>query len=72
MLWLGWSGFRKDVHWIAPTLSGLLRYRTPECLVKWNTADRWNSGFGIMAIFLQALNYLIDAYLMVWHSQFVS
>jgi DHA1 family multidrug resistance protein-like MFS transporter len=47
LFWLGWSGYRKDVHWIVPTLSGLL------------------SGFGLMAIFLQSLNYLVDAYLMV-------
>lgn len=47
LLWLGWSGYREEVHWIAPTLSGLL------------------SGSGIMFIFLQSLNYLVDAYLMV-------
>lgn len=23
MFWFGWSGYRSDVHWIAPTLSGL-------------------------------------------------
>lgn len=42
-----WSGNYPSVHWIVPTLSGLL------------------TGAGIMTIFLQALNYLIDAYLMV-------
>jgi len=46
IFWFGWSGYRADIHWIAPTLSGLF------------------TGFGIMAIFLQCLNYLIDAYLM--------
>ncbi|TKA69374.1 hypothetical protein B0A55_06161 [Friedmanniomyces simplex] len=46
ILWFGWSGYRADIHWIAPTLSGLF------------------TGFGIMSIFLQCLNYLIDAYLM--------
>jgi DHA1 family multidrug resistance protein-like MFS transporter len=46
LFWLGWAGYTGKVHWIVPTLSGLL------------------SGFGIMAIFLQALNYLVDAYLM--------
>ncbi|KAK1074593.1 hypothetical protein LTR74_000836 [Friedmanniomyces endolithicus] len=46
VLWFGWSGYRKDIHWIVPTLSGLF------------------TGFGIMSIFLQCLNYLIDAYLM--------
>jgi DHA1 family multidrug resistance protein-like MFS transporter len=47
LFWLGWSGYTGKVHWIVPTLSGLL------------------SGFGLMAIFLQSLNYLVDAYLMV-------
>jgi DHA1 family multidrug resistance protein-like MFS transporter len=47
LFWLGWSGYRPEVHWIVPTLSGLL------------------SGAGIMFIFLQSLNYLVDAYLMV-------
>ena len=47
LFWFGWSGYRADVHWIVPTLSGLL------------------SGFGLMSIFLQALNYLVDAYLML-------
>ena len=47
LFWLGWSGYRAEVHWIVPTLSGLL------------------SGAGIMFIFLQSLNYLVDAYLMV-------
>jgi MFS transporter, DHA1 family, multidrug resistance protein len=23
LLWFGWSGYRRDIHWIAPTLSGL-------------------------------------------------
>jgi DHA1 family multidrug resistance protein-like MFS transporter len=46
LFWFGWSGYRRDIHWIVPTLSGLL------------------SGFGLLSIFLQSLNYLIDAYLM--------
>jgi len=46
LFWFGWSGYRADVHWIVPTLSGLC------------------SGFGLMSIFLQSLNYLVDAYLM--------
>jgi MFS transporter, DHA1 family, multidrug resistance protein len=46
IFWFGWSGYRPEVHWIVPALSGLL------------------TGFGLMAIFLQALNYLVDAYLM--------
>lgn len=24
LFWLGWSGYRHDIHWIVPTLSGLL------------------------------------------------
>ncbi|KAK4150183.1 major facilitator superfamily domain-containing protein [Chaetomidium leptoderma] len=46
LFWFGWSGYRQDIHWIVPTLSGLL------------------TGFGLASIFLQALNYLVDAYLM--------
>ncbi|KAK4190180.1 major facilitator superfamily domain-containing protein [Podospora australis] len=46
LFWFGWSGYRKDVHWIVPALSGLA------------------SGFGLASIFLQALNYLVDSYLM--------
>ena len=50
LFWFGWSGYRQDIHWIAPTLSGLF------------------TGFGLMAIFLQSLNYIIDAYLMLYVS----
>ncbi|MCJ1390433.1 hypothetical protein MMC18_003292 [Xylographa bjoerkii] len=46
LFWFGWSGYRADIHWIVPTLSGLL------------------TGFGLLSIFLQALNYIVDAYLM--------
>ncbi|KAI0455161.1 polyamine transporter 1 [Xylaria acuta] len=46
IFWFGWSGYRSDIHWIVPALSGLL------------------SGFGLLTIFLQSLNYLVDAYLM--------
>jgi len=46
LFWFGWSGYRRDIHWIVPTLSGLF------------------TGFGLLAIFLQSLNYLVDAYLM--------
>lgn len=45
LFWFGWSS-SKDIHWIVPTLSGLL------------------TGFGLLVIFLQALNYIIDAYLL--------
>ena len=48
LFWFGWSGYRSDIHWIVPTLSGLL------------------TGFGLLAIFLQALNYIVDAYLMLY------
>lgn len=41
-----WTGYKEEIHWIAPTLSGLL------------------TGFGLLTIFLQSFNYLIDAYLM--------
>lgn len=46
LFWFGWTGFTPSIHWIVPTLSGIL------------------TGFGIMSIFLQSLNYLVDAYLM--------
>ncbi|KAI0536293.1 polyamine transporter 1 [Xylaria digitata] len=46
IFWFGWSGYRADIHWIVPALSGLL------------------SGFGLLTIFLQSLNYLVDSYLM--------
>jgi len=46
LFWFGWSGYKAEIHWIVPTLSGLL------------------TGFGLLAIFLQSLNYLVDAYLM--------
>ncbi|KAL2265529.1 hypothetical protein VTJ83DRAFT_6629 [Remersonia thermophila] len=46
IFWFGWSGYRADIHWIVPTLSGIL------------------TGFGLASIFLQSLNYLVDAYLM--------
>jgi DHA1 family multidrug resistance protein-like MFS transporter len=47
IFWFGWTGYTENIHWIVPTLSGLL------------------IGFGLLSIFLQALNYLVDAYLMV-------
>lgn len=50
LFWFGWSGYKADVHWIVPTLSGLL------------------TGFGLLSIFLQSLNYLVDAYLMLYVS----
>ncbi|EEA27980.1 hypothetical protein TMatcc_003711 [Talaromyces marneffei ATCC 18224] len=46
LFWFGWSGYKADIHWIVPTLSGLL------------------TGFGLLSIFLQCLNYLVDAYLL--------
>lgn len=45
LFWLGWTGFNGSVHWIAPTLSGLL------------------TGIGLLIIFIQLFNYLIDTYL---------
>ena len=46
IFWFAWTGFRKDIHWIAPTLSGFA------------------TGFGILLIFLNLLNYLVESYLM--------
>lgn len=46
LFWFAWTGNKRSIHWIAPTLSGLA------------------TGFGILSIFLNCLNYLIDAYLM--------
>ncbi|EED23653.1 MFS multidrug transporter, putative [Talaromyces stipitatus ATCC 10500] len=46
LFWFGWSGYKESIHWIVPTLSGLL------------------TGFGLLSIFLQCLNYLVDAYLL--------
>ncbi|KAJ5304658.1 uncharacterized protein N7443_004318 [Penicillium atrosanguineum] len=46
LFWFGWSGFTADVHWIVPTLSGVL------------------IGFGLLCIFMQAFNYIIDSYLL--------
>ncbi|KAF1953411.1 major facilitator superfamily [Byssothecium circinans] len=46
IFWFGWTGYTESIHWIVPTLSGIL------------------IGFGLLSIFLQALNYLVDAYLM--------
>lgn len=48
IFWFGWTGFTADVHWIVPTLSGIL------------------TGFGLLCIFLQSINYLVDAYLMLY------
>ena len=53
LFWFGWSGYKESIHWIVPTLSGLM------------------TGFGLLAIFLQALNYLVDAYLMLYVSHFL-
>ncbi|KAL2223488.1 putative MFS multidrug transporter [Thermoascus aurantiacus ATCC 26904] len=46
LFWFGWSGYKPSIHWIVPTLSGLL------------------TGFGLLSIFLQSLNYIVDAYLL--------
>jgi DHA1 family multidrug resistance protein-like MFS transporter len=47
LFWMGWSGYRREVHWIVPTIGGAV------------------SGLGIVLVFLQSFNYLIDSYLMV-------
>ncbi|RKF58056.1 putative transporter C36.03c [Erysiphe neolycopersici] len=46
VFWFAWSGHTSSIHWIIPTLSGIL------------------TGFGLLIIFIQSLNYIIDAYLM--------
>ncbi|KAF2198326.1 major facilitator superfamily [Delitschia confertaspora ATCC 74209] len=46
IFWFGWTGYKESIHWIVPTISGVL------------------IGFGLLSIFLQALNYIVDAYLM--------
>ncbi|RMZ80854.1 hypothetical protein DV737_g2813, partial [Chaetothyriales sp. CBS 132003] len=46
LFWFGWSGYKKSIPWIVPTLSGLF------------------TGFGLLAIFIQLFNYIIDSYLM--------
>ncbi|KAJ6020756.1 hypothetical protein N7540_006260 [Penicillium herquei] len=43
--WLGWTGYKESIHWVAPTASGVF------------------IGFGIITIFLQFINYLVDSYL---------
>jgi MFS transporter, DHA1 family, multidrug resistance protein len=48
LFWFGWTGYKRDIHWIVPTLSGLF------------------TGFGILAIFIQLFNYIIDSYLMLY------
>jgi DHA1 family multidrug resistance protein-like MFS transporter len=47
LFWMGWSGYRRGVRWIVPTIGGAV------------------SGLGIVLVFLQSFNYLIDSYLMV-------
>ena len=47
LFWFGWSAYKASVHWIVPTLSGVL------------------TGFGLLTIFVQSLNYLVDTYLML-------
>ena len=47
LFWFGWSGYKKSIPWIVPTLSGLF------------------TGFGLLAIFIQLFNYIIDSYLML-------
>ncbi|EFW19866.1 hypothetical protein D8B26_003635 [Coccidioides posadasii str. Silveira] len=46
LFWFGWSGYKASIHWIVPTLSGIL------------------TGFGLLVIFLQSINYIIDAYIL--------
>lgn len=48
LFWFGWSGYRADIHWAIPAVSGLL------------------TGFGLLCIFLQCMNYIVDAYLVLY------
>lgn len=50
LFWFGWTGYKADIHWMAPTASGVF------------------TGFGLLVIFLQSLNYIIDAYLVLYVS----
>ncbi|KAH8694952.1 putative MFS multidrug transporter [Talaromyces proteolyticus] len=43
LFWLGWSGYRGEVHWIVPTASGVL------------------SGFGLLAMFVPSVSYIVNA-----------
>ncbi|KAL5050209.1 major facilitator superfamily domain-containing protein [Aspergillus fruticulosus] len=45
LFWFGWTGYTDSIHWIVPTVSGLL------------------TGFGLLCIFLQCLNYIVNTYL---------
>lgn len=44
IIMFGWTGYRSDIHWILPTISGLF------------------TGFGVLTIVQQLLNYLFDTY----------
>ncbi|KAK2788934.1 hypothetical protein FQN52_006467 [Onygenales sp. PD_12] len=46
LFWFGWSGYKGSIHWIVPTMSGIL------------------TGFGLLVIFLQSMNYIVDAYVL--------
>jgi MFS family permease len=66
IFWFGWTGYKQDIHWI-----GKISHRTIE-LSQYSqltfsvpTLSGLLIGFGLLSIFLQALNYLVDAYLMV-------
>ncbi|EED19666.1 MFS multidrug transporter, putative [Talaromyces stipitatus ATCC 10500] len=43
LFWFGWSGYKRSVHWMVPTASGLF------------------SGFGLLAMFVPSISYLILA-----------
>ena len=45
LFWFGWTGYREEIHWMAPVASGVF------------------TGFGLLAIFIQLLNYIVDTYL---------
>jgi DHA1 family multidrug resistance protein-like MFS transporter len=72
IFWFGWTGYRQDIHWSTfflllqayPTLHSRVYadFLPPNLVVP--TLSGILIGFGLLSIFLQALNYLVDAYLM--------
>lgn len=43
LFWFGWSGYKREIHWMVPTASGIF------------------SGFGLLAMFLPSISYLVLA-----------
>lgn len=64
LFWFAWTGNYPSINWAAPCLSGKL-FSPHRQYHKLIAGSGLLTGAGIMTIFLQALNYLIDAYLVV-------